>query len=164
MAVHSLKTVQKIPASLERVWEFFSNPSNLGALTPPDMQFQVISRYHGPTIYAGQIIEYKLKPVFGIPAYWMTEITQVKDHEFFIDEQRKGPYNMWHHQHHFREIEGGVEMTDIIHYQNPLGVLGRLANQVLVRKKIRQIFEYRFNKIEEMLGKWKDQEMTILLN
>src|ERR1700749_2059356 len=118
MAVHSLKAVQRIPAPLQTVWDFFSSPSNLQTITPAALKFNVISKHHGEQIYAGQIIEYKLKPLFGIPIYWMTEITHVKEKEFFADEQRKGPYKLWHHQHHFKEIPGGVEMTDIVHYKS----------------------------------------------
>jgi ligand-binding SRPBCC domain-containing protein len=106
-------------------------------------------------MYAGQLIEYKVKPVLGIPMYWMTEITQVKDQSYFIDEQRFGPYTLWHHQHHFKAIPGGVEMTDIIHYRIPLGWLGRLANRLFVAKKLEGIFSYRFKKVEEMFGVWK---------
>jgi ligand-binding SRPBCC domain-containing protein len=154
MAAHSIKTVQKIPISLERAWDFFSNPANLQAITPDNMGFQVISNHHGNIMYAGQIIEYRVKPVLNIPLYWMTEITQVKDKQYFIDEQRFGPYSLWHHQHHFKAIDGGVEMTDIVHYKNPMWVLGKLANALFVRQKLKGIFDYRFQKVEEMFGKW----------
>ena len=154
MAAHSIKTVQKIPISLERAWDYFSNPANLQAITPANMDFEVISKHHGDIMYAGQIIEYRVKPVLGIPIYWMTEITQVKDKEYFIDEQRFGPYSLWHHQHHFKAIEGGVEMTDIVHYKNPMWVFGKLANSLFVRGKLKGIFEYRFQKVEELFGKW----------
>jgi ligand-binding SRPBCC domain-containing protein len=154
MAAHSIKTVQKIPVSLEKAWDFFSNPANLQAITPDNMGFTVISKHHGDTMYAGQIIEYTVKPVLGIPLYWMTEITQVKDKQYFIDEQRFGPYSLWHHQHHFKAIEGGVEMTDIVHYKNPLGFMGRLANSIFVKKKLDTIFNYRYQKVEELFGRW----------
>jgi ligand-binding SRPBCC domain-containing protein len=153
---HSIKTVQKIPISLEKAWDFFSNPANLQAITPTNMGFKVISKHHGDTMYAGQIIEYTVKPVLGIPLYWMTEITQVKDKEYFIDEQRFGPYSLWHHQHHFRAIEGGVEMTDIVHYKNPMWLFGRIANTLFVKKKLKDIFDYRYKKVEELFGKWRD--------
>lgn len=156
MAAHSIKTVQKIPVSLEDAWVFFSNPANLQAITPGDMGFTIISRHHGESMYAGQLIEYKVRPIPGIPVYWMTEITHVKDREYFIDEQRFGPYRLWHHQHHFKEIPGGVEMTDIVHYKNPLWLLGRLANVLFVRRKLQNIFEFRFSKVEELFGKWKE--------
>lgn len=165
MAAHSIKTVQKIPATLQQCWDFFSDPANLQAITPGDMGFRVISRHHGETMYAGQIIEYRVKPLFGIPVYWMTEITRIKDREYFIDEQRFGPYRLWHHQHHFKEITGGVEMTDIVHYKNPLWLAGKIANSLFVRKKLRQIFSYCFQKVEELFGKWPGgQEMNILVS
>ena len=154
MAAHSIKTVQKIPVSLDKAWEFFSNPANLKAITPGDMGFKIISRHQGDKMYAGQVIEYTVKPVAGVPVYWMTEITQVKDRQYFIDEQRFGPYALWHHQHHFREIEGGVEMTDIVHDKNPLWLLGILANILFVKNKLKGIFTYRFQKVEELFGKW----------
>ena len=155
MAAHSIKTVQKIPISLDEAWDFFSNPANLQAITPDNMGFKVISQHHGDTMYAGQIIEYTVKPVLGIPLYWMTEITQVKDKAYFIDEQRFGPYSLWHHQHHFKAIEGGVEMTDIIHYKNPGWFLGILANELFVKKQLQGIFDYRYKKTEELFGVWK---------
>jgi ligand-binding SRPBCC domain-containing protein len=154
MAAHSIKTVQKIPVSLQQAWDFFSNPANLQAITPGNMGFKVISKHHGEMMYAGQIIEYTVRPVLGIPLYWMTEITQVKDQQYFIDEQRFGPYSLWHHQHHFKEISGGVEMTDIVHYKNPFGILGRMADSLFVKQKLQGIFDYRFNKVEELFGKW----------
>ena len=157
MAAHSIKTVQKIPISLEMAWDFFSNTANLQAITPENMGFRVISKHHGETMYAGQVIEYTVKPVLGIPLYWMTEITQVKDKEYFIDEQRFGPYSLWHHQHHFKAIEGGVEMTDIVHYKNPMWLFGRIANTLFVQKKLKDIFDYRFKKVEELFGVWKEK-------
>jgi len=154
MPAHSLKTIQKMPISLERAWDYFSNPVNLQAITPDNMGFKVISKHHGDKMYAGQIIEYTVKPVLGISIYWMTEITQVKDKEYFIDEQRFGPYSLWHHQHHFKEIPGGVEMTDIVHYKNPLSFLGNIANALFVKNKLKSIFDYRYKKVEELFGAW----------
>ena len=162
MAVHSIKTVQKIPAGLEQVWDLFSNPANLELITPAKMGFRTISRHHGDKVYAGQIIEYKVSPVLGIPLYWMTEITQVKDRVYFIDEQRFGPYSLWHHQHHFKEIDGGVEMTDIVHYKNPFWIFGEIANGLFVKKQLREIFEYRYAKVTELLGAWPaGQELKV---
>ncbi len=162
MAAHSIKTVQKIPITLEKAWEFFSDPANLQAITPTDMGFKIISKHNGSVMYSGQIIEYTVKPVLGIPLYWMTEITQVKDKEYFIDEQRYGPYNLWHHQHHFKEIEGGVEMTDIVHYKNPLWFLGKIANTLFVKKQLKGIFQFRINKVEELFGKWPDEQSATI--
>ena len=161
MAAHSIKTVQKIPVSLEDAWIFFSNYANLQKITPANMGFKVISKHHREKMYPGQVIEYKVRPILNIPIYWMTEITHVGELKYFIDVQRKGPYSLWHHQHHFKEIEGGVEMTDIVHYKNPFGFIGEAANSLFVKSQLKKIFEYRFNKIEELFGKWEGQSPLI---
>lgn len=152
--VYSLKTVQKLPVSLDDAWRFFSNPANLKEITPANMGFQVISKYQGNGMYAGQIIEYKVSPLLGIPLYWMTEITQVADKKYFIDEQRFGPYSLWHHQHHFKSIDGGVEMTDIVHYKLPLWFLGDIAHALFVKSQLQKIFSFRYKKAEALFGKW----------
>ena len=162
--MHSVKIVQKIPITIEQAWEFYSNPANLLAITPGNMRFKVISKNYGGALYVGQIFEYKVSPILGIPLYWMSEITHAVAPAYFVDEQKKGPYKFWQHQHHFKTIEGGVEMTDIIHYKNPLWLLGDLANRLFVKKKLRQIFEYRFNKVEELFGQWPGgQEVNIII-
>lgn len=153
-SVYSLQTIQKIPINLPEAWDFFSKPSNLKDITPAKLGFEIISKFHGEKMYPGQIIEYTVKPVLGIPLYWMTEITHVKDLQYFIDEQRFGPYSLWHHQHHFKEIPGGVEMTDIVHYKLPLWILGDIANTLLVTAQLRDIFNYRFSAVEKRFGKW----------
>lgn len=162
MATYSLKTVQKIPVDIETAWEFFSNPANLQKITPNDLGFKILSKHHGAKMYPGQIIEYKVKPVLGIAVYWMTEITHVKDKEFFVDEQRFGPYQLWHHQHHFKIIDGGVEMTDIVHYRNPFGFLGNIANTLFVKAQLKKIFKYRIKVVEEIFGKWLVTQPNIL--
>jgi ligand-binding SRPBCC domain-containing protein len=154
MATYSLKTVQRIPITLDKAWEFFSNPANLQKITPSGMGFAIISEHHGETMYAGQLIEYTVRPLLGIPTYWMTEITQVKDRVYFIDEQRFGPYSLWHHQHHFKEIPGGIEMTDIVHYRIPFGFFGTIANWLFVRHKLNEIFRHRVKAVEDLFGKW----------
>ena len=151
--VYSFHTTQIIPVSLAAAWDFFSNPANLQAITPADMGFKVVSKYHGDKMYPGQVIEYTVKPLLGIPIYWMTEITHVEDKKYFVDEQRFGPYSLWHHQHHFKETAGGVEMTDIVHYKVPFWILGDIANTILVKKKLKEIFDYRYRVVEERFGK-----------
>lgn len=150
--VYSLRSVQVLPVTVEAAWAFFSCPANLNAITPGSMQFRIISKHHGELIYPGQVIEYKLKPVLNIPLYWMTEITHVNDKKYFVDEQRFGPYAMWHHQHHFKETEQGVEMTDIVHYKLPYWFLGDFANWLFVKKQLKDIFDYRKSKITELFG------------
>jgi len=161
MAVHMLKAVQKIPGSINEIWNFFAQPGNLAKITPAGMDFRIISEWNEGDLYPGQIIEYTVRPLLGISVYWMTEITQVRHESFFIDEQRKGPYALWHHQHHFETIEGGVKMTDLVHYNNPLGFLGEIANVILVKKKLKDLFEYRVGKIEEQFGKWDGGSVEI---
>lgn len=161
MAVHCIKTVQKIPVSLKEAWNFFSNPANLQAITPGHMGFRIISKHHGEKMYTGQLIEYKVSPFLNIPLYWMTEITHAEELKYFIDVQRKGPYSLWHHQHHFKEIEGGVEMTDVVHYKNPLGFIGKIADFLFIKRQLKKIFEYRFTKVEGLFGKWPEQNPFI---
>ena len=153
MAVHSFKTVQTIPISIDKAWDFFSSPSNLQAITPSDIKFRIISTHHGIKMYPGQLIEYKIKPLLNIPMYWMTEITHVQEAVFFIDEQRYGPFSLWHHQHHFKLVNGAVEMTDIVHYKIPGWFLGDIVDALYVKKKLKKMFDYRFKKIEEIFGK-----------
>ena len=119
------------------------------------MGFEITGNLKPVKMYAGQIISYIVKPLAGIPMRWVTEITHVRDHEFFVDEQRFGPYKFWHHQHHFREIPGGVLMTDIIHYAIPFGPLGSLANQLLVKKELEKIFSFRKKSLETLFGSMK---------
>jgi ligand-binding SRPBCC domain-containing protein len=161
MAVHSLKTIQHIPARLPLVWDFFSNPANLAAITPARLRFTVISKRHGNSMYPGQIIEYRVSPLLNIPLYWMTEITQVRDQQYFIDEQRYGPYSLWHHQHHFKPIENGVEMTDIVHYKIPGWFLGDAANALFVRRQLKDIFLYRYQKTVEQFGNWRGEQQLV---
>ncbi len=151
--VYSLKTVQTIPITLQQAWDFFSKPGNLKDITPPNMGFVIRSKYQGDTMYAGQIIEYTVKPVLGIPVYWMTEITHVAEGKYFIDEQRFGPYSLWHHQHHFAEVSGGVQMTDIVHYKIPFWFLGDIAHALFVESQLKKIFDFRFQAVEEKFGK-----------
>lgn len=150
---YSLKTIQHIPAGIDAVWDFFSSPANLKDITPSHLGFQIKSRHHGAKMYPGQIIEYTVKPLFGIPLYWMTEITQVQENRFFIDEQRFGPYELWHHQHHFAETSTGVMMTDIVHYRIPFWIAGDIAHSLFVKAQLRQIFGHRIEAVEQKFGK-----------
>ncbi|RPD41964.1 SRPBCC family protein [Chitinophaga barathri] len=140
---YRIRETQILPVSLAQAWDYFSNPDNLQHITPPALGFRTTSIPQAGRIYPGQVIEYTIRPVMGIPLYWMTEITHVDDQRYFVDEQRFGPYSLWHHQHHFREVSGGVEMTDIIHYRIPLGWLGDLANTIFVGRQLKELFRYR---------------------
>src|ERR1700761_1077103 len=154
MAVQILHRLQLIPAPLDKVWSFFADPANLPGITPPDMQFVILSLSKGDRIYAGELIEYKLHPLPWLRTRWLTEITQVEEGHYFVDEQRRGPYRLWHHQHHFRSIPGGVEMTDLVHYLIPFGFIGTLANAFVVRRQLEHIFEYRRAQVESFFGAW----------
>jgi ligand-binding SRPBCC domain-containing protein len=152
MSFYAIRYVQHIPIPLSQAWDFFSSPENLATITPDYMQFRITSERPVPRAYAGQIITYIVKPLLGIPMRWMTEITHVATEKYFVDEQRIGPYRIWHHEHHFKATDNGVEMTDIVHYQLPLGWLGRLAHALFVRRQLENIFAYRAQKVKELLG------------
>ncbi|MEN9699642.1 MAG: hypothetical protein RLZZ301_840 [Bacteroidota bacterium] len=144
--MYQLKRTQFIPADLQQCWDFFSSPHNLKEITPPSMDFRVKSDVP-PAMYEGLMIAYRVKPLFGISMSWLTEIKTVKELHFFVDEQRVGPYKVWHHEHHFRAVPGGVEMTDIVTYVVPFGLLGKWVHPWLVRPKLEQIFKYRFEAV-----------------
>jgi len=149
MKVHRFETKQVLPISLREAWDFFSSPKNLDLITPDDMSFEIKSGAETKT-YAGQIITYKIKPLLNIPMNWVTEITQCVEGQYFIDEQRFGPYKFWHHQHHFMKTEGGVLMQDILHYALPFGPLGELMGKLFIHKKVMNIFSYREKKLNEI--------------
>ncbi|MES2455402.1 MAG: SRPBCC family protein [Bacteroidota bacterium] len=153
MKAYQLNFEQKIPLSLQETWDFFSSPMNLAKITPADMAFTVTSHQEDiRQMYPGLIITYKVSPLLGLKLDWMTEITHVSEGKYFIDEQRFGPYQFWHHQHHFKAVEGGTEMKDILTYGLPLGILGQMANSIYVANKLQQIFEFRKQKVIELFG------------
>ena len=143
MNIHHLKQEQFLPISLSEAWHFFSNPRNLEDITPPNLRFKILRVSLDQTIYEGQIIHYKIRIFPFVWVNWLTEITKVWDHVSFIDDQRIGPYLFWHHQHHFREVEGGVEMLDAVTYALPFGWLGDLAHRLFVRRQLQEIFSHR---------------------
>ncbi|TAH03674.1 MAG: hypothetical protein EAZ15_02565 [Sphingobacteriales bacterium] len=144
---------QKIPISLDQAWNFFSSPLNLSKITPKSMNFVITSDYTEDTkMYPGMIITYKVSPLLGIKMDWMTEITHVKEDEYFIDEQRFGPFAIWHHEHHFKAIKGGVLMSDKLIYGVPFGLIGELANAIVVKKQTNDIFIHREKAVEKLFG------------
>ncbi|MFM9027680.1 MAG: SRPBCC family protein [Bacteroidota bacterium] len=153
MSIHRFTCNQFLPISVEEAWDFFSSPENLQLITPPRMNFKITSENLEKKTYAGQIISYRVSPLPVYRTTWVTEITHVQMPDFFVDEQRKGPYCMWHHQHHFKKADGGVNMTDIVHYEIPLGPIGDLMNSIMVRNEIHKIFEYRKKKLEELFSR-----------
>ena len=150
---YSLKTELNIPISISEAWTFFSSPKNLSKITPEQMGF-IITNEPVDNMFQGQIITYKVSPLLGIKINWMTEITTVKQNEYFIDEQRFGPYSLWHHRHHFYEIDGGVKMIDEVNYKLPFGFIGRIAHGLFIKKKLKSIFDYREKVLLEMFGKY----------
>jgi ligand-binding SRPBCC domain-containing protein len=151
LKLYQIKTKLKLPISVDKAWEFLSNPKNLKEITPKHMNFRILSGADR-TIFAGQIIQYKVTPMLGISTKWVTEITHVKDKEYFVDEQRFGPYALWHHKHFIKKIDGGVEMEDVIDYKIPFGIIGQIAHPIIVKNKLKQIFKYRENKLKELFG------------
>ncbi len=144
MAIHTLRRTQIIPTSRESAWEFFSDPRNLAKITPPSMGFQTVTPDLPGRIHPGLMIEYRVRPVAGVPLTWLTEITHVTEGESFVDEQRVGPYAIWHHEHVFRDAQGGgVEMEDRVTYVLPFGWLGNLAHPILVLPQLERIFAFR---------------------
>jgi len=147
--MYQLKRTQFIKADLQTCWKYFSAPGNLHIITPDYVDFRVHT-FVPENMYEGLIIKYTMKPILGIRLNWISEIKTIRDENYFVDEQRKGPYKMWHHEHHFKEVEGGVEMTDIISYLMPYGIIGKLAHWLFIRRKLKSIFDYRFRKAEEL--------------
>lgn len=150
--MHYLKYSQKLPLTQKESWDFFSSPANLKKITPEHLEFTITSPLETGKMYEGQIITYTIRPLWNIPIQWTTEITHVNEPHYFIDDQRAGPYQLWHHEHRFEPIPNGVEMTDIIYYQLPFGPLGSLLNYLKVRKDVEAIFSYRKTKLEQLFG------------
>ena len=152
MKLHKLHYVARLPIAIGQAWDFFSSPANLSLITPPEMQFQVLSDLPD-RIYAGMISIYRLRPMLGIPVGWVTEITHVDEPNLFVDEQRFGPYKFWHHEHSFRQVDGGVEIDDLIYYGLPMGSIGSLINLLVVRRQLKGVFEFRQRALEARFGR-----------
>lgn len=150
--LHSLQTHQLINSDLDTVWAFMSDPRNLARITPPALGFEILSADAEMPMYAGQIIEYNVRPVLGIRWHWVTEITHVEEKNFFVDEQRFGPYAFWHHKHFLRATDKGIVMNDIVHYKLPLGPLGRLANAAFVNRQLKEIFTFRYQQVASLFN------------
>ena len=151
MKLHRLETVQRLPVTLDEAWRYFSDAGNLAKITPPSLGFEVTSPLPG-RVYAGLIITYRVRPLFGVPVNWVTEITHVDEPRLFVDEQRFGPYRFWHHQHFFREAAGGTEVRDLVHYALRGGPLAGLADALLVRRRLEEIFSFRREVLARMFG------------
>lgn len=151
--MYKLHKVQKVPISLEEAWQFLKNPENLEKMTPKSMGFKIIDGAD-KSLYAGQLITYEVVPLLGLKTKWVSKITQVEYLKYFTDEQLYGPYKLWHHTHFIKEIDGGVEMEDLIYYKVPFGILGKLVHPYIVKPQLEKIFEFRRKKIVEIFGKF----------
>lgn len=151
MKLHLLRAEQSLPIPLDRAWDFFSDPRNLAEITPPALGFRIRSELP-ERMHAGMIVTYTVTPLLGVPVTWVTEITHVEEGRFFVDEQRFGPYRFWHHQHHFREIPGGVQVRDLIHYAMPRLPAAGIARRLLVGPQLRHIFAHRRRVLAERFG------------
>lgn len=152
MHLYQLHATQTLPITKQKAWEFLKDPRNLKVITPDHMGFHILSEVDKP-MFPGQIIQYKVRPFPGLSTKWVTEITHMEEGSYFVDEQRFGPYALWHHKHFIKEIEGGIEMEDIIDYKLPFGLLGRLVHPIVVKKQLSRIFKYREQKLRELFGK-----------
>ena len=153
MKIFTLNREQELPISIEDAWAFFSAPKNLDKITPPELGFVIKSQLGDDGIFRGMKIQYIVRPLFGIPLKWITEISEVNAPYLFVDNQLKGPYALWEHTHHFNAIPGGVKMRDEVRYGLPLGLLGLLAHKLVVRKKLEDIFNFRKNVMEQIFAK-----------
>lgn len=149
--IFSFEVLHELPISIEQAWTFFSDPNNLSKITPDNMGFHITSKPQRE-MYEGQLITYQIGIFPFIKNNWVTEITAVKHQHYFIDEQRFGPYILWHHEHHFASQKNGVLMTDKIFFKLPFGVLGNLAFHLFVKKQLSRIFSFRFDKLNLMFG------------
>ncbi|MBT8255020.1 MAG: SRPBCC family protein [Bacteroidia bacterium] len=159
MKIYTLHEKQRLPITRDEAWAFLSNPKNLKVITPDSMGFNILSGADRP-MYAGQIIQYLVSPFKGIKTKWVTEITHVTEGSYFVDEQRFGPYALWHHKHFITEVDGGVEMEDIIDYKVPFGILGQWLHPLLVRPQLKKIFEYRRQKLTQLFGEMRSQQLS----
>ena len=152
MAFYQFHKQQKIRTTIDEIWNFISSPANLKEITPDYMGFDITTKNLPDKMYAGMVISYGVSPLLGIKTTWVTEITHIIEKKYFVDEQRVGPYSLWHHQHILEPLEGGVLMSDIVSYQPPFGFLGALANKLIIKNKLNEIFDFRTKAIETKFG------------
>ncbi|MDA3927990.1 MAG: SRPBCC family protein [Prolixibacteraceae bacterium] len=150
MGFYQFKKEQYFNSSIDELWDFISNPHNLKIITPKYMGFDITSEGLPVEMYEGMIISYKVSPLLGIKTTWVTEITRIKEKEYFVDEQRVGPYKIWHHQHFLESTPKGTLMKDIVSYQPPLFFLGDVANKLIIKKKLEEIFVFRTKALNDL--------------
>ena len=153
--MHRLERTQQLPISMAEAWDFFSSPGSLQTITPAYMGFKIIDGFNpGEKMVEEMLITYTVRPVLGIPVKWVTLISEVQEPNLFVDEQLEGPYTYWRHEHYFKEVEGGVEMRDVINYKIRFGIFGALAHWLFVGRQLAGIFDYRYKVLEERFGKF----------
>ncbi|MDP2413650.1 SRPBCC family protein [Daejeonella sp.] len=150
--IYYFKTEHLLPVSIDEAWDFFSSAKNLARITPPEMDFKILSNLDEKEIYEGMIIDYIVKPAFGIPLKWQTEIINVNKPHSFADKQLKGPYKIWEHTHTFIQQGNGILMQDEIKYQIPFGIIGQIAHSLFVREKVKDIFRFREKALDKIFG------------
>lgn len=148
--IHEYKAQQTLPISLDLAWEFFSSPKNLAIITPPEMDFKILTKDLNVEIFDGMEINYRVRPLLGIPMKWKTKLCKIDDKKSFTDIQLKGPYSIWEHTHTFISTENGILMNDVIRYKIPMGFIGNWLNTLFIRKKIENIFNYRRQILEKL--------------
>jgi ligand-binding SRPBCC domain-containing protein len=153
--IYQLSASIKLPIDIKQAWSFLSDPANLKEITPPYMGFDIVSEIESQ-MYAGQIIAYKVSPMFGLKLNWVTEISHVNEPNYFVDEQRFGPYALWHHKHFLKEISKGVEMTDVVHYKLPFSIISNVLHNTMVKPKLMEIFNFRTSKLLDLFGNYED--------
>ena len=152
MHLYRLSRCQHLPVSIHHAWAFFADPRNLARITPGWLRFRLTAPPDGP-MHPGMIFTYRLTPIWRLPCRWVSEITHVNAPHLFVDEQRLGPYRLWHHLHRFEAAVGGVTMRDVVHYALPYGPLGRLLHQALVEKRLRTIFDFRRDRLTDIFAR-----------
>jgi len=153
MAIYQIHKELDLAVTIEEAWGFISSPSNLVKITPEQMAFEIVTAGLPEKIYPGLMIEYRVSPLKGIRMPWLTEITHVNEQEYFVDEQRKGPYALWHHEHRLIPAGNAVHMEDLVTYQLPAGPLGTLVHGIFVKKRLEAIFDYREEALVKMFGR-----------
>jgi len=153
--IHRITTTQNLPVKLDKAWAFFSSPKNLATITPDALNFKILSGAD-KKIFPGQIIQYKVNPLPIFTSTWVTEITYVQDQKYFVDEQRYGPYEFWHHKHFFKAIENGTQIIDVVDFKVSFGWLGRKLSNQLIKRELKKIFTYRNDKLIGLFGVYKN--------
>lgn len=162
--IYRLESIQKIPGSKEDLWKYFSDPRNLFSITPSSLNLKMTGKDNSNQLHTGQTIHYVVRPLFGIPMKWTTEIIELDPGRMFVDVQKKGPYKLWKHRHVFNQIDGGVEMVDIVDYRLPFGYAGDMVHSLMVKKKLKQIFDYRYQVVNNLFGNWPGQNLELKIS